>query len=61
SNLSSIALAMGSSWFVPFSYVITASSIFNLWEALSIGYTMKQWWNEQRMYLFKRLASYSLE
>nr|XP_029116384.1 cellulose synthase-like protein E6 [Elaeis guineensis] len=46
-------------WFVPFSYVITATTIFNLWEALSIGYTMKQWWNEQRMYLFKRLASYS--
>ncbi|KAG1326699.1 Cellulose synthase-like protein E6 [Cocos nucifera] len=46
-------------WFLPFLYVITATTIFSLWEALLIGCTMKRWWNEQRMYLFKRLTSYS--
>ncbi|XP_008811269.2 cellulose synthase-like protein E6 isoform X3 [Phoenix dactylifera] len=45
-------------WFMPFSYVIAATTMFSLWEAFLFGCTMKRWWNEQRMYLFKRLASY---
>ncbi|KAF3329495.1 cellulose synthase-like protein E6 isoform X1 [Carex littledalei] len=46
------------SWFLPFAYVITVTSIYSLLECLEIGYTPKGWWNEQRIWLYKRLASY---
>ncbi|RRT39159.1 hypothetical protein B296_00052087 [Ensete ventricosum] len=45
-------------WFMPFAYVIAATKLYSLSESLWAGYTLKGWWNEQRMWLFKRLASY---
>ncbi|RWW08076.1 hypothetical protein GW17_00028502 [Ensete ventricosum] len=45
-------------WFMPFAYVIAATKLYSLSESLWVGYTLKGWWNEQRMWLFKRLASY---
>ncbi|KAJ4758031.1 hypothetical protein LUZ62_068406 [Rhynchospora pubera] len=45
-------------WFLPFAYVITVTSIYSLVESLMVGYTAKGWWNEQRIWLYKRLASY---
>ncbi|WOK92969.1 hypothetical protein Cni_G01661 [Canna indica] len=45
-------------WFLPFAYVITTTKICSLLEAFGAGYTVRRWWNEQRMWLFKRLASY---
>lgn len=43
---------------MPFAYVIAATKLYSLSESLWAGYTLKGWWNEQRMWLFKRLASY---
>ncbi|XP_073002556.1 cellulose synthase-like protein E6 [Typha latifolia] len=45
-------------WFAPFAYVMAATSIYSLWEALMVGETVKGWWNETRIWLYKRLASY---
>ncbi|KAJ3679099.1 hypothetical protein LUZ60_017110 [Juncus effusus] len=45
-------------WFVPFAYIMTATIIYSLLESLNVGYTLKGWWNEQRIWLYKRLASY---
>ncbi|XP_020109717.1 cellulose synthase-like protein E6 isoform X2 [Ananas comosus] len=45
-------------WFAPFAYVIGVTTIHSLWESKKVGYTLKGWWNERRMWLFKRLASY---
>ncbi|URE28809.1 cellulose synthase-like protein [Musa troglodytarum] len=49
---------INSIWFMPFAYVIAATKLYSLSESLWAGYTLKGWWNEQRMWLFKRLASY---
>lgn len=34
------------------------TSIYSFLECLEIGLTPKGWWNEQRIWLYKRLASY---
>ncbi|XP_073001786.1 cellulose synthase-like protein E6 [Typha latifolia] len=47
-------------WFAPFAYVMVVTSIYSLWEALMIGDTVKGWWNERRIWLYKRLTSYPL-
>ncbi|KAL0919481.1 hypothetical protein M5K25_011576 [Dendrobium thyrsiflorum] len=45
-------------WFIPFAFVIALSYVVSLWESLFLGETLKAWWNEQRMWLYKRTTSY---
>ncbi|XP_020693014.2 cellulose synthase-like protein E6 isoform X3 [Dendrobium catenatum] len=45
-------------WFIPFAFVIALAYVVSLWESLYFGETLKAWWNEQRMWLYKRTTSY---
>ncbi|KAK7276974.1 hypothetical protein RIF29_18123 [Crotalaria pallida] len=47
-----------SPWFIPFAYVILGEGIHSLLEFLLIGGTMKGWWNDLRMWLYKGTSSY---
>ncbi|XP_010552366.2 PREDICTED: LOW QUALITY PROTEIN: cellulose synthase-like protein E1 [Tarenaya hassleriana] len=49
---------VSSLWFLPFGYVILATSAYSLAEYLWCGGTLHGWWNEQRMWLYKRTSSY---
>uniref|UniRef100_A0ACD5YGY1 Uncharacterized protein n=1 Tax=Avena sativa TaxID=4498 RepID=A0ACD5YGY1_AVESA len=62
----SLALLKGTSlfpeitnpWITPFMYVFCVKNMYSLYEALSCGDTLKGWWNEQRMWLVRRITSY---
>lgn len=43
---------------MPFAYVITVKYAYSLVEFLWSGGTVLGWWNEQRMWLYKRTSSY---
>ncbi|XP_002522779.2 cellulose synthase-like protein E1 [Ricinus communis] len=49
---------VSSLWFIPFAYVITAKYVYSLAEFLWSGGTSLGWWNEQRIWLYKRTTSY---
>ncbi|CAA7407788.1 unnamed protein product [Spirodela intermedia] len=49
---------VSSLWFLPFAYVAVAAAGYGLWEALRCGMTARGWWNEWRMWLYKRFTSY---
>ncbi|XP_030928219.1 cellulose synthase-like protein E1 [Quercus lobata] len=49
---------ISSPWFIPFAYVISAKNICALAEFLWCGGTILGWWNNQRMWLYKRTSSY---
>ncbi|XP_075487363.1 cellulose synthase-like protein E6 [Primulina tabacum] len=49
---------VSSFWFAPFTYVSIAYTIYNLFEDLMCGDTLKGWWNYQRMWLIRRTTSY---
>ncbi|CAA2986860.1 cellulose synthase E1 [Olea europaea subsp. europaea] len=49
---------VSSLWFLPFAYVIAAEHIYSIIEFLRAGGTILSWWNEQRMWLYKRTSSY---
>ncbi|KAK1424136.1 hypothetical protein QVD17_19453 [Tagetes erecta] len=49
---------VSSIWIVPFLYVIISQYVYSLGEFVSCGGSVKGWWNEQRMWLFKRATSY---
>ncbi|KAI9115532.1 hypothetical protein K1719_013201 [Acacia pycnantha] len=49
---------ISSPWFIPFAYVVVAESTYSLLEFLRCGGTVQGWWNEQRMWLYKRTSSY---
>ncbi|KAI8524876.1 hypothetical protein RHMOL_Rhmol13G0183600 [Rhododendron molle] len=49
---------VSSPWVLPFLYVIAAKYAYSLGELLWIGGTFKEWWNDQRMWLYKRITSY---
>lgn len=49
---------MSSSWCLPFSYAIFVSRTHSLVEFLMCGGTIRGWFNEQRMWLFKCTTSY---
>ncbi|KAF8737560.1 hypothetical protein HU200_014107 [Digitaria exilis] len=49
-----------SPWFVPFAYVVVAAYSCSLVESLQCGDTAVEWWNSQRMWLFRRISSYLL-
>nr|APR63590.1 cellulose synthase-like protein E1 [Populus tomentosa] len=49
---------VSSPWFLPFAYVIFAKYIYSLVEFLWAGGTVLGWWNDQRIWLYKRTSSY---
>ncbi|CAI0437555.1 unnamed protein product [Linum tenue] len=49
---------VSSPWFIPFAYVYGARTIYSLVEGLMCGYTVKGWWNLQRVVLLRRSSSY---
>ncbi|TYK23158.1 cellulose synthase-like protein E1 isoform X2 [Cucumis melo var. makuwa] len=49
---------VSSLWFIPFAYVTFAKYGTSLVEFLLTGGTILGWWNEQRIWLYKRTSSY---
>ncbi|KAM6552579.1 hypothetical protein CsatB_013341 [Cannabis sativa] len=49
---------VSSPWIIPFVYVIFAKYTYSLVEFLWSGGTVLGWWNEQRIWLYKRTTSY---
>lgn len=49
---------ISSPWFLPFAYVIIAEFIYSFAEFLWSKGTVLGWWNEQRIWLYKRTSSY---
>ncbi|KAJ6423706.1 hypothetical protein OIU84_024641 [Salix udensis] len=49
---------VSSPWFIPFAYVIFGKYISSLVEFLRADGTVLGWWNEQRIWLYKRTSSY---
>ncbi|XXG47435.1 hypothetical protein AAC387_Pa02g2084 [Persea americana] len=47
-----------SPWLVPFSYVIIAKYTYSLAEHLWHGETLKAWWNDQRIWLYRKTSAY---
>ncbi|KAI6690786.1 hypothetical protein NL676_027614 [Syzygium grande] len=47
-----------SPWFIPFGFVIFCKYAYSLAEYLWSGGTVLGWWNDQRMWLYKRTSSY---
>ncbi|KAI3838606.1 hypothetical protein MKX03_030372 [Papaver bracteatum] len=47
-----------SPWFLPFGYLIISTYTYSLAEFLLSGGTLQGWWNEQRIWMFKRTTSY---
>ncbi|XP_026392934.1 cellulose synthase-like protein E1 isoform X2 [Papaver somniferum] len=47
-----------SPWFLPFAYLIISTYTYSLAEFLFFGGTLQGWWNEQRIWMFKRTTSY---
>ncbi|KAI3939309.1 hypothetical protein MKW98_022177 [Papaver atlanticum] len=47
-----------SPWFLPFAYLIISTYTSSLVEFLLSGGTLQGWWNEQRIWMFKRTTSY---
>ncbi|KAJ9690014.1 hypothetical protein PVL29_012599 [Vitis rotundifolia] len=45
-------------WVLPFAYVIIAKYAYSLGEFLWFDGTIQGWWNDQRVWLFKRTTSY---
>ncbi|MCL7034145.1 hypothetical protein MKW94_000957 [Papaver nudicaule] len=45
-------------WFQPFMYLILTKYIYSLAEFIHSGGTLKAWWNDQRMWIFRRITSY---
>ncbi|CAA7015426.1 unnamed protein product [Microthlaspi erraticum] len=45
-------------WFIPFGYVTVAVNAYSLAEFLWCGGTFRGWWNEQRMWLYRRTSSF---
>ncbi|CAJ1963866.1 unnamed protein product [Sphenostylis stenocarpa] len=53
-----LAAQMSSPWFIPFAYVMLGDSSYCPMEFLWSGGTVKGWWNDLRMWLYKRTSSY---
>ncbi|KAJ7014353.1 cellulose synthase-like protein E1 isoform X2 [Populus alba x Populus x berolinensis] len=49
---------VSSPWLLPFAYVIFAKYTYSLVEFLWAGGTVLGWWNDQRIWLYKRTSSY---
>ncbi|CAM8952996.1 unnamed protein product [Rhodiola kirilowii] len=51
---------VSSPWFHAFAYVLIAENAYSFGEFLWAGGTAEGWWNEQRIWLYKRCSSYLL-
>ncbi|KAL2945060.1 Cellulose synthase-like protein E1 [Bienertia sinuspersici] len=49
---------LSSIWFLPFAYIAIAKYTYSLAEFLRAKGTVLGWWNEQRIWLYKRTSSY---
>ncbi|GAB4845929.1 hypothetical protein Ancab_024935 [Ancistrocladus abbreviatus] len=49
---------MSSVWFLPFAYIIISRYTYSLGEFLCTKGTVLSWWNDQRMWLYKRITPY---
>ncbi|KAK2661824.1 hypothetical protein Ddye_000398 [Dipteronia dyeriana] len=49
---------ISSIWIVPFAYAFFAHRAYSLGEFLWVGGTIKGWWHDQRMWVFRRTTSY---
>ncbi|XVF56880.1 hypothetical protein PTKIN_Ptkin06aG0155800 [Pterospermum kingtungense] len=47
-----------SPWVLPFAYVAIANRAYSLGEFLWVGGTFRGWYNDQRMWMFKRTTAY---
>ncbi|KAH9804268.1 cellulose synthase-like protein E1 [Citrus sinensis] len=45
-------------WFIPFAYVFTTKTVYSIYESMSCGYTLKSWWNFQRMQIIRRATAF---
>ena len=53
-----VHIQLSSSWFIPFAYVIFSKYTYSLVEFLWSGGTVRGWWNDRRLWLYKRTSSY---
>ncbi|GAB4845926.1 hypothetical protein Ancab_024932 [Ancistrocladus abbreviatus] len=49
---------ISSLWFLPFAYIAISTYVYSLAEYLWSQGTVLGWWNEQRVWLYKRTSSY---
>ncbi|XP_050288233.1 cellulose synthase-like protein E6 isoform X2 [Quercus robur] len=49
---------ISNSWVLPFAFVIFVHRAYSLGEFVFFGGTLQGWWNDQRMWLYKRMTSY---
>ncbi len=49
---------ISNSWVLPFAFVIFVHRAYSLGEFVLCGGTFQGWWNDQRMWPFKRTTSY---
>ncbi|XP_034697729.1 cellulose synthase-like protein E6 isoform X1 [Vitis riparia] len=49
---------ISSLWILPFAYVMSSSCAYSLGEFIWCGGTLLGWWNDQRMWVFKRTTSH---
>ncbi|RDY00832.1 Cellulose synthase-like protein E1 [Mucuna pruriens] len=49
---------ISSPWFIPFAYVIVGETTYSLLEFFFSGGTFQGWWNDLRIWLYKRTSSY---
>ncbi|XP_019052682.1 PREDICTED: cellulose synthase-like protein E6 [Nelumbo nucifera] len=50
--------SISSPWFIPLAYLVIAKYTYSLGEFLFCGGTLQGWWNDQRMWMFRRTSSY---
>ena len=53
-----LCLQISSLWILPFAHVISSSCAYSLGEFIWCGGTLLGWWNDQRMWVFKRTTSH---
>lgn len=49
---------LSSTWALPYAYVFVGKYAYSLGEFLCCGGTLKGWYNDQRMWLYKRVTCY---
>ncbi|KAJ4976193.1 hypothetical protein NE237_001299 [Protea cynaroides] len=49
---------MSSPWLLPFAYLIITHSSYSLGEVLWCGGSLQSWWNDKRIWIFRRTTSY---
>ncbi|XP_058112667.1 cellulose synthase-like protein E6 [Magnolia sinica] len=49
---------ISSPWFIAFAYVTVAKHAYSLGEGLWLGDTVESWWNQQRIWLYRRTSAF---